>query len=100
MCLGVPGQIVSIEQDPLGMNMGEVSFAGIKKKVCLAYTPEAAVGDYVVVHVGFAISRIDEEEAQQVFEFLAEMDELGELDIPQPGEGTPSGAAPAAGDGK
>ena len=49
MCLGVPGQLLSIEQDPLGMNMGEVSFAGIKKKVCLAYTPEAEVGDYVVV---------------------------------------------------
>jgi hydrogenase expression/formation protein HypC len=99
MCLGVPGQIVSIEQDPLGMNMGEVSFAGIKKKVCLAYTPEAAVGDYVVVHVGFAISKIDEAEARQVFQFLAEMDELGELDIPQPGESTPSGQAPASGDG-
>ena len=89
MCLGVPGQVVSIEQDPLGMNMGEVSFAGIKKKVCLAYTPEAEVGDYVVVHVGFAISRIDEEEAQQVFQFLAEMDELGELELPQPAESRP-----------
>ena len=53
------------------MNMGEVSFGGIKKKVCLAYAPEAEVGDYVVVHVGFAISRIDEEEARQVFQFLA-----------------------------
>ncbi len=93
MCLGVPGQVLSIEQDPLGMNMGEVSFAGIKKKVCLAYTPEAEVGDYVVVHVGFAISRIDEEEAHKVFEYLKEMDELGELDVPQPGE------VPASGEG-
>ncbi len=92
MCLGVPGQVMSIELDPLGMNMGEVSFAGIKKKVCLAYTPEAEVGDYVVVHVGFAISRIDEEEAQQVFQYLAEMDELGELEIPQPGEDPAPGA--------
>jgi hydrogenase expression/formation protein HypC len=91
MCLGVPGQVVSIEQDPLGMNMGEVSFAGIKKKVCLAYTPEVEIGDFVVVHVGFAISKIDEEEAQQVFRFLAEMDELDELDIPQPGEATRPG---------
>ncbi len=87
MCLGVPGQVLSLEEDPLGMTMGEVSFAGIKKKVCLAYTPEVAVGDYVVVHVGFAISKIDEEEAQRVFAFLEEMGELGELEIPQPGEG-------------
>ena len=94
MCLGVPGQVLAIHEDPLGMNMGEVSFAGIKKKVCLAYTPEAEVGDYVVVHVGFAISRIDEEEAHQVFQYLKEMDELAELDVPQPGD-----AAPAAGDG-
>ena len=91
MCLGVPGQVVSIERDALGMNMGEVSFAGIKKRVCLAYTPEAEVGDYVVVHVGFAISRIDEEEARKVFEYLEEMGELAELDVPQPGDEKPSG---------
>ncbi len=71
------------------MTMGEVSFAGIRKQVCLAYTPEVEVGDYVVVHVGFAISRIDEQEAERVFRFLEEMDELGELDIPQPGEAAP-----------
>ena len=101
MCLGVPGQVLAIHEDPLGMNMGEVSFAGIKKKVCLAYTPEAEVGDYVVVHVGFAISRIDEAEARQVFEYLKEMDELGELDVPQPGDGPGEGAPPgsAAGGG-
>jgi hydrogenase expression/formation protein HypC len=99
MCLGVPGQVLSIEQDPLGMNMGEVSFAGIKKKVCLAYTPEAEVGDYVVVHVGFAISRIDEEEAHQVFEYLKEMDELGELDVSQPGESAAPGEGSPDGDG-
>ena len=86
MCLGVPGQIVSIAEDPLGLNMGRVSFGGIVKEVCLAYTPEAEVGDYVVVHVGFAISKIDEAEAAKVFEYLKEMDELGELDVPQPGE--------------
>ncbi len=87
MCLGVPGQVMTIEEDPLGMTMGEVSFAGIKKKVCLAYTPDAQVGDFVVVHVGFAISKIDEQEAERVFQFLAEMDELDELEIPQPGDG-------------
>ena len=86
MCLGVPGKIVEIEPNPVGMTMGRVSFGGIVKEVCLAYTPEAEVGDYVVVHVGFAISRIDEQEAARVFEYLREIDELGELDIPQPGE--------------
>jgi hydrogenase expression/formation protein HypC len=66
------------------MTMGTVSFGGITKEVCLAYVPEAQVGDYVVVHVGFAISRISEEEANTVFQTLRELNELGELDIPQP----------------
>ena len=84
MCLGVPGKVIRIEENPLGMTMGRVSFAGITKDVCLAYVPGAQVGDYVVVHVGFAISIVDEEEAARTFEFLREMDDLGELDIPQP----------------
>ena len=84
MCLGVPGKVVSIEESALGMNMGRVSFGGIVKEVCLAYTPEAEVGDYVVVHVGFAISKIDETEAAKVFEYLKEMGDLGELEVPQP----------------
>ena len=84
MCLGVPGKVIEIQPDAAGMTMGRVSFGGILKEVCLAYTPEAEVGDYVVVHVGFAISRIDEAEAREVFRFLEEMDELGELDIAQP----------------
>lgn len=84
MCLGVPGQIVEIQPDPLGMTMGRVSFAGITKQVCLAYTPEVEVGDYVVVHVGFAISKIDEEEAHLVFKYLESMNELDELEVPQP----------------
>lgn len=86
MCLGVPGRVLSIEEDPLGMRMGRVSFAGITKRVCMAYTPAAEVGDYVVVHVGFAISTIDEAEAGKVFEFLDQMNELGELGVPQPEE--------------
>ena len=96
MCLGVPGKVLSIADDPFGMPMGKVSFAGITKEVCMAYTPEAEVGDYVVVHVGFAISKIDEAEAVKVFEYLKEMDELGELDVPQPGEepAEPAGEAP------
>ena len=84
MCLGVPGKIVQIDENPIGMTMGRVNFGGILKEVCLAYVPEAQVGDYVVVHVGFAISCIDEAEAPEVFKFLAEMEELAELEIPQP----------------
>ena len=87
MCLGVPGKVIKIEENPLGMTMGRVDFAGITKDVCLAYVPEVQLGDYVIVHVGFAISVVDEEEAMQVFEYLKEMDELAELEINQPGEG-------------
>lgn len=83
MCLGVPGRVVEISDDPLGMTMGKVDFSGIVKEVCLAYVPEVKPGDYVVVHVGFAISIVDEAEAQEVFEFLRQMDELAELEIPQ-----------------
>jgi hydrogenase expression/formation protein HypC len=86
MCLGVPGKIVQIDENPTGMTMGRVNFGGVLKEVCLAYVPEAQVGDYVIVHVGFAISQVDEAEAQQVFKFLAEMEELAELEIPQPAD--------------
>lgn len=84
MCLGVPGKVVRIEENPLGMTMGRVDFGGIIKDVCLAYVPGVRVGEYVVVHVGFAISRVDEEEARRTWDYLREMDELGELEIPQP----------------
>jgi len=78
MCLGIPGKIISIEDNPLGVRMGKVSFGGIVKESCLAFTPEVQVGDYVIVHVGFAISRLDEEEAQQTLEMLAELERLAE----------------------
>lgn len=84
MCLGVPGEIVEITPNPLGMTMGKASFGGIIKEVCLAYTPEVQVGDYVIVHVGFAISKVDEDEAQKTFMYLREMGELAELDVTQP----------------
>src|SRR3989304_5209577 len=72
MCLGIPGKLTDVyEQD--GLPMGKVEFGGILKEVCLAYTPEARVGDYVLVHVGFAISRIDETEAQEIFSYLEEI---------------------------
>lgn len=80
MCLAVPGKIMSIDAtDPL-MRTGKVNFGGIVKEINLAYVPEAEVGNYVVVHVGFAISIVDEEEANRVFEYLREMDELAELE--------------------
>ena len=78
MCLGIPGQIISIEENELDIPMGKVSFGGIVKEVCLAYTPEAQVGDYVIVHVGFALSRLDEEEARQTLELLAELEQIAE----------------------
>jgi hydrogenase expression/formation protein HypC len=79
MCLAVPGKILSVSGDDPLTRSGKVSFGGIVKEVNLAYVPEAGVGDYVVVHVGFAISKVDEAEAQQVFEYLKQMDELTEL---------------------
>ncbi len=82
MCLGVPGQVVRVERNDLGMTMGVVKFGGISKEVCLMYTPEADVGDWVLVHVGFAISRLDEEQAMEVFRTLQEMGDLADLDPP------------------
>ncbi len=78
MCLGIPGKVVETyrEHDVL---MGKVEFGGIFKRVCLEHVPETRIDDYVLVHVGFALSRIDEVEARQVFEFLASMDQLDEL---------------------
>ena len=65
--------------DPL-TRMGRIDFSGIVKQASLAYVPEAQVGDYVIVHVGFALSKVDEAEAQKVFEYLKQMDELGDLE--------------------
>ena len=80
MCLAVPGRIVSLSGvEPLSRS-GLVDFGGVFKEVSMAFAPEAGVGDYVLVHVGFAITRIDEEEARKVFEHLREIDALtGEL---------------------
>ncbi len=84
MCLGVPGKVIDAYNDPLGIAMGRISFSGIVKEVCLAYTPDAQVGEYVIVHAGFAISVVDEQEAMEVFRMLEQMEDLAELDIPQP----------------
>jgi hydrogenase expression/formation protein HypC len=79
MCLAVPGKVLSItNEDPL-MRAGRADFGGVVKEVNLALVPEAAVGDYVIVHVGVAISRLDEEEALRVFDYLGQIGELDEL---------------------
>jgi hydrogenase expression/formation protein HypC len=74
MCLGIPGKVVEVYEQN-GLSMGKVEFGGILKEVCLVYTPEVQVGDYVLVHVGFAISRIDETEAQETMDLLNEIAE-------------------------
>jgi hydrogenase expression/formation protein HypC len=80
MCLAVPGKITSISGDDPLTRMGKIDFGGILKEASLAYVPEAQIGDYVIVHVGFAISRLDEAEANKVFEYLREMEDLSELE--------------------
>lgn len=81
MCLAVPGKILSIAGEDLART-ARVSFGGIVKEVSLAYVPEARVGDYAIVHVGFAISLLDEEEALRTLEYLQQMGELAELELP------------------
>lgn len=69
MCLALPGKILAVEGEP-NLRMGKVDFSGVKKSVCLAYTPEAKVGDYVIVHVGFAISVLNEQQAQATLDLF------------------------------
>ena len=77
MCLGIPGKIIDIfEKD--GLKMGRVDFGGVVRETCLAYVPEAQIGDYTIVHVGFALNLIDEAEAQQTLELLNEVGLLGD----------------------
>jgi hydrogenase expression/formation protein HypC len=99
MCLGVPGKVTRIDEASFGMTMGTVDFGGVRKEVCMAYVPEAVVGDFVLVHVGFALSRIGEEEAREVFQVLEEMGELADIGLPRPSprsspEGIPARRAP------
>jgi hydrogenase expression/formation protein HypC len=85
MCLAIPGRISALH-DNLGIPMARVDFGGTFREACLSYLPEARIGDYVLVHVGFAISRVDEEEAARTYACLAELDQLAEL---QDGEEDP-----------
>ena len=79
MCLGIPGKVVETFREH-GILMGKVDFGGVSKRVCLDHVQEVVPGEYVLVHVGFALARIDEAEAQRVFDFLDSMEQLGELD--------------------
>jgi hydrogenase expression/formation protein HypC len=79
MCLGIPGQITAIFEES-GARMGKVNFDGIVKEVCLEYVPEAAVGDYTIVHVGFAITRLDEASALETLRLLRDLGSLDEID--------------------
>ncbi len=78
MCLGIPGKLLEISNDD-ALPMGKVEFGGIKKDICLAYLPDVQVGEYVLVHVGFAISKIDEQEANEIFSYIKQIGELSEL---------------------
>ncbi len=81
MCLAIPGKVVDIYEQA-GIHMAKVQFGGITREACLEYVPDTAVGQYVLVHVGFAISTVDEEEARRTYELLEEMDQLAELEAP------------------
>jgi len=92
MCLAVPGKIIGIAGEDELSRLGRIDFGGVIKEASLAYVPEAEIGDYVIVHAGFALNRVDEAEAQKVFEYLREMDQLAELDPGSEPEATPGGA--------
>ena len=82
MCLAIPGKLLDVESDANGVLMGRANFGGIVKQVCLEYTPDALPGDYVLVHVGFALGKVDQAEAERTYKLLQEMDQLQELEIP------------------
>jgi len=78
MCLAIPGQVIeTLESD--GIKLARVSFGGVVKQVCVEYTPDAAPGDYVLVHVGFALSKVDKQEAERTYKLLEELDQLNEI---------------------
>jgi hydrogenase expression/formation protein HypC len=93
MCLAIPGKLLEIANDANGVRMGRANFGGIIKQVCLEYTPEAEIGDFVLVHVGFALGKVDEAEAARTYQLLEELQQLNELDVPDtalaPAEASP-----------
>ena len=105
MCLGIPGKVVEInDEGPL--RMARVDFGGVRKEACLAYLPEVGIGDYVIVHVGFAITQLDEEEAMRTLEMLRAIDaegvamELGSMSGEEAGASSPVGSAPPGPSGR
>jgi len=89
MCLAIPGKLIEMSTNAEGVLMGKANFGGIVKQVCLEYTPEVKIGEYILVHVGFALSKVDEEEAAKTYKLLEEMGQLSELDDPEAEEPTP-----------
>src|SRR5258708_40037853 len=89
MCLAIPGKLVEISENAEGVRMGKANFGGIVKQVCLEYTPEVNTGDYVLVHVGFALSKVDEDVAARTYQLLEEMKQLSELDDPEVEDAVP-----------
>ena len=79
MCLGVPGKILEIYEKE-GLRMAQVDFSGVKREACIEHVPEAVVGDYAIIHVGFAISLLSEEEAQETIDLLRQVLEAGEME--------------------
>lgn len=79
MCLAIPARVVAVEPEQDGIVFGRVDFGGVTKQVCLDHVRDVRPGDYVLVHVGFALQKIDEAEAQRTFALLRELDQLGEL---------------------
>lgn len=94
MCLAIPGKVLEIQQDAHGVRMGKTNFGGIVKHVCLEYTPDVQCGDYVLVHVGFALGKVDEAEAERTYRALDELEQLGELQTPEFDSPILSGGSP------
>ena len=90
MCLAVPGKLLSVEGEDPAFRVGRVDFCGVKRSVNLAFTPDAEPGDYLLVHVGFALTRVDEEEAHRTYQYLAQIGALNEEGL------APSGAETSA----
>src|SRR5262245_18476496 len=86
MCLAITGKLIEIIPHPSGIRMGRADFGGVVKQVCLEYTPDVETGDNVLVHVGFALTRVNEEEAARTYQLLQEMKQLGELETPEVSE--------------
>ncbi len=83
MCLAIPGKVVALHERS-GVRMGKIDYGGITREACLEYVSDAGIGDYVMVHVGFAISKVNEEEAARTYRYLAEMNQLQEIETPEP----------------